>query len=882
MDQGSPILRSGGLIAPESDARGSGRSRPGSDEPPGPPYRFVPRPRFHAAIEAITDGPARILVVWSAAGTGKSVLLGECARRLARSGHDVAWIADPTETDTAHDTGPDRNAATDTGTGLRILVVDDLHLLSPAEVDALFDRVRHEPRLRLLAAGRFQPGAGRTHLAATGELLELRTDDLAFTVEECEALALLHGVELPRSASAALTARTGGWATGLALAMPVLAGSADPVEQVERFTADNRAIGDYLTSEVLAACTREERDLLVTAAVDASVPLELVVELTGRPDAGAALALLSRTLTLVTESSVAALPSTPGGRGGAGGSGESDWCDSVSFHPVLLGFLQAEARLRDLGRARRDHATAARWFARTGDGDRALHQAIDSADTDLLRDLLDEFALPLVLSGHGSAVERAIRLVPPARRGLAETVAQLLVELPFADPYQSTALFLQAHTATASEPHSAWSTLLLALEVFAAGSAAEAEVLLTALASPEHVRSRAGCLGLELVAGGAEARVVLLRGDAPAALDRYRQVAESARRAGYDWLSLQISDISATAAITAGAWEEAAGIEDAMADMASRSSLSMLDRARAAATIVSAARDYQAGRPVPVAELDAIVAAESEGRVLGLGVPARTLTLLAALDADDNPRTDADDLEHLLRASGRRYPRLVAAALVRILSIRLELDGRTAARDLAEFAETVLGADSLEVQIARFLVDPPSGARDPREAALVAALDRRARSWHAGAIVSAWILLAAHAQATGRAGESDQRMLTAVAQAKRFRSTRPFLARGGEGARLLEPRLGRLGHLDPFAHTITDRARALSTPRGDHGSVPHLTGREHDILKELPAHQTLQAIARNQHLSANTVKTHVRSIYQKLGVTERSEAVARAQRLGLL
>ena len=824
---------------------------------PPEPHRFVPRSRLAPVLDGLIVGPVHTVTVWGAAGTGKSILLAEWARRLSAEGRSVLWTTGPRLTEVlATGGGAD---ATPGRPGIRYLLVDDLHLAAVAAVEELFLLVQLDPQLRLIAAGRFQPGASRTHLAATGELIELRTDDLAFTIEECESLAVLHGVALDGPVSTALTSRTGGWATGLALAMPVLAGSRDPQRQVEHFAADTRAIGDYLTSEVLANCTTAQRELLIDSALDATVPIELVAAVTGRTDAGAALGALARTLTLVTETA-----------------------DTVGFHPVLLSFLQAEGRHRDLDRAHRRHAEAARWFARVGEGDRALQQATVSADVGLVRELLDVFAVDLVLSGQSAAVLSAVRLVPPAERGLAEAVMQLLIEMPFPDAYHSAALFRQAEAAATASPFSAWSTLLVALQVFATHSASQADALLAELGAPEHASFRAGCLGLELVAAGAEARAAMLRGDTRAALDRYRAVAESAHRAGYDWLSLQISEISATGAITAGDWEEAAGIEDAMVGVATHSSLSILDRARAAATIVSAARAYQTCVPLPVAELEAVVAADSTGRVLGLGVPAQALLLLSAIDAESNPRPAADSLEHLLRSSGRRYPRLVAASLLRLVSIRLELDGRAAARDFAEFAHSVLGHDALESQLARSVLDPPSSARDARESALVAALEHRARSWHAGATVGAWILLAAQAQATSRAADADGRMLTAVTLAKRFRTSRPFLARGHEGARLLESRIGRLGHLDAFALSITERAHALSTSGPDVAPSLHLTAREHDILKELPAHQTLAAIARNQHLSANTVKTHVRSIYQKLGVTERSEAVVTAQRLGLL
>ena len=149
--------------------------------------------------------------------------------------------------------------------------------------------------------------------------------------------------------------------------------------------------------------------------------------------------------------------------------------------------------------------------------------------------------------------------------------------------------------------------------------------------------------------------------------------------------------------------------------------------------------------------------------------------------------------------------------------------------------------------------------------------------------MSAWILLAHAAEQQGRHKEADTRLTNALRLAHRLGAVQPFAARGGEGAALLEPRLGRLGHLDRFASEVREAVLALLpsqslAPVG----IESLTAREHDILNELPVHQSVAEIARKQTLSVNTVKTHLRSIYQKLGVTDRSEAVSVAQRRGLL
>ena len=61
-----------------------------------------------------------------------------------------------------------------------------------------------------------------------------------------------------------------------------------------------------------------------------------------------------------------------------------------------------------------------------------------------------------------------------------------------------------------------------------------------------------------------------------------------------------------------------------------------------------------------------------------------------------------------------------------------------------------------------------------------------------------------------------------------------------------------------------------------------LTAAELRVLEKLPERLTYTEIAAELYLSLNTVKTHLRHTYMKLGVTSRSSAVRRATSLGIL
>jgi ATP/maltotriose-dependent transcriptional regulator MalT len=77
------------------------------------------------------------------------------------------------------------------------------------------------------------------------------------------------------------------------------------------------------------------------------------------------------------------------------------------------------------------------------------------------------------------------------------------------------------------------------------------------------------------------------------------------------------------------------------------------------------------------------------------------------------------------------------------------------------------------------------------------------------------------------------------------------------------------------------RATQPAGPRPRRALIEPLTEAELRILKLLPTSTYLQ-MAATLHISRNTVKTHLRSVYQKLGVASRSEAIQRAVDLRLL
>jgi LuxR family maltose regulon positive regulatory protein len=118
-------------------------------------------------------------------------------------------------------------------------------------------------------------------------------------------------------------------------------------------------------------------------------------------------------------------------------------------------------------------------------------------------------------------------------------------------------------------------------------------------------------------------------------------------------------------------------------------------------------------------------------------------------------------------------------------------------------------------------------------------------------------------------------------------AARCHLARGEwDGGRTLlsaaTEGLGRRPLLGRFAEDATELDKQLTSGRAGGSSAPTLTVAELRLLPYLPTHLSFRGIGERLFLSQHTIKTQALSIYRKLGVSSRADAVARAGELGLL
>ena len=147
--------------------------------------------------------------------------------------------------------------------------------------------------------------------------------------------------------------------------------------------------------------------------------------------------------------------------------------------------------------------------------------------------------------------------------------------------------------------------------------------------------------------------------------------------------------------------------------------------------------------------------------------------------------------------------------------------------------------------------------------------------------LTAHLVAAVAAQRNGQPTVAHEELVVALARAAPQRALRLVLEVAPEVADILAAGAGRFGELEPFVLELRAHARAVSgSLRAGPVLDVALSARELSLLRELPSLLTVAEIAEARAVSRNTVKTQLRSLFQKLGVGSRRDAVAAARRLG--
>ncbi|MEV0680037.1 LuxR C-terminal-related transcriptional regulator [Actinosynnema sp. NPDC050436] len=846
----------------------------------------VPRDRLLDALDEHTSGahrPPPLTAVCAPAGAGKTTLLALWVRRLAeRRAVDPlapcpAWVTlDQHDNDPRHLWSAVREAlagagcaalppagagfpealiaASDTITTPVCLVLDDVHeLTAPDAVRGLALLARHTPdRLRLVIASRTPPPLHLSRLRVEGRLREVRAVELAFTAAEAAVLLGNHGIEPAPDELDVLLRRTEGWAVGLRLAAMSLTTRGRPA-----FPADDRTVADYLNEEVLDHHPEHVRRFLLSTSVCDAVTPDLAAALSDRCDSGEILDRLDRTNALVSR------VDQPG-----------QW---YRVHPVLRAFLDGElARTRPPAR-RRLHRVAAEWHRDHGRPLTALEHALSADHRDLAGDLVERTGLGVVLRGDGDRLHELLGRLPghlTARPGVALVAATAALEA------------CDVTAADRALERMDESPRLLrsdALRAFHAGVLAQRHRFpdpppapSDGLGRPPVGRSGDGDLDvLVLLSHGIAA---LRRGARTRAEEGLRRALDLALRGGLDYAALHCQVQLAVLA-------------------AARGELPLVEE-RARHAVEFAAERRWAARPAVImayvllglrshlrhdrerAARFARLATDhlSEGADTTTGLAARSLHAVVTFDDADDPHAVVAELR---RRWGAADDRSVAAPLLAYVAptaqrMALRVGELGWAVELAERASAALGAGG-ETALLQAVVQAHRARSGQARRLLEPLLRGEVRAVAATTRVDAWLLEAVLVDRAGDRHRAHEALAKALALAEPLGVVRPFVDAGTPVRDLLGVGVGRFGRLDRFAGSVMPALPAQAS-----GHVDPLTNRELDLLVELPSMRTTEEIADSMYVSVNTVKTHLRGIYRKLGVSQRRDAVVVARQRGLL
>jgi LuxR family maltose regulon positive regulatory protein len=874
------------------------------------------RPRLDAALDRALDDATRLTLLSAPPGYGKSVAV---AGWLASAGVPWSWLSlDPADNDAVRfarylaaalervrpglaDMAPDLLEAMRGPEGGAVLVdaiastddpfvlvLDDYHVITAEPIHALLRFVvEHGPPFaHLVVITREDPPLPLARLRAHGRLVELRAEELRFTTDEATGfLGATSGLELDDRRSARLAERTEGWIAGLQLAAISLRERADAPALVEAFAGTQRFVLDYLASEVLGGLDPRLRDFVVRSSVVDRFSVDLCRELTGCDESAALLEQAERlNLFLIPLDQ------------------ERRW---YRFHHLFTDYLRT---LLEPGEEVALRERAADWLERAGLLDEAVAQAVAARSTERAIRLLEQHARATYQAGELTTLLGWLDRLPHDRVASSPELIALRAISCFYVGRVSDAALACAEGERARPDGPTPGPLLAVRALIAgfanspgaadvAGEAVEAlrddpffhanalEALAVGLlaAGRLEVCVEVGRAALAAVAGSRQSMVVVPAMTVLATglnLTGHRDEAErlcratladhqaEARRLGGGtpyamyWLGMmryEANDLAGALHDMEAAWTAAGSFGFGRAMLTS--AVTCLACARQASGMPEAALDA-----VRTVRRDAL-AAGLVGIEDGLGEIEARLHLLQGAVAPAARWADAVGLDGSGDAQPVGWPAVapfVTVAVVRMAQGRLAEAGRVLdrARGMAAAAGDV--ANGISVRIAEAALAEASGDRRRAEALLAEAIGLAAPARYVRRIIAG--------------GRGIMHLLPAV------RGTAPAFVdevMAGFAPGGFAPGTGARGTGAPGAETT--RRQAASVWEDEDGAIQEsLTARELEVLRLMARGRSDAAIAEDLVVSLATAKWHAAHIRAKLGVGSRTQAVLRAQELGLV
>jgi LuxR family transcriptional regulator, maltose regulon positive regulatory protein len=279
--------------------------------------------------------------------------------------------------------------------GRVVLVIDDLHELHSPDALAQLTWLLTSlpPNVHAVLATRRDLPLRLHQLRLAGELAEIRGEDLRFSERETRELLDASGITLSEAGAALLHQRTEGWAAGLRLAVISLAGHPDPEQFVTEFSGSERTVAEYLVAEMLERQPDDVQQLLLRTSLLDRVNGELADLLTGCPGS-------ERILLSLEDANAFVVSLDP----------ERTW---FRYHHLFADLLRLELRRRLPDQVPVLHRRAAEWFVRHGQAADAIRHTQAAGDWHDAARLLADHSFSLTMDGQEQTVRALLQAFPP-------------------------------------------------------------------------------------------------------------------------------------------------------------------------------------------------------------------------------------------------------------------------------------------------------------------------------------------------------------------------------------------------------------------------------------------------------------------------------------
>jgi LuxR family transcriptional regulator, maltose regulon positive regulatory protein len=738
------------------------------------------------------------------------------------------------------------------------LIVDDFQRLTdPAVLDEFATVIEHAPvSMHVIIASRIDPPLPYYRLSLADAVVELRQDDLAFTNEEASRmLARLAECELEPGQVEMLVERAEGWAVGLQLAAISLRRGIDADAFIETFAGDDRHVADYLTEEVLRHEPEDVRRFLLSTSVLHSMNGALCDAVTEGLGSESMLLDLQRRSMFVVPA-----------------DGRRDW---FRYHELFRTLLRQHLHDQDPDRERRLLQRAGRWHVDHDEVTTGVRYFAEArAWPDVLATVEDRGG-DHVSRGEAAVVAAWLDMIPTAtrRRTARACLLDAAAHALSGDAVPARRTLDLGLSATWSKGDWLVARLVQSYALLQHGDITEARHLATSVLDDVDMVDESEIphvLGLTndrtdvAVAARVIAAVALMyEGEWRQAREAFDPLPETCHAV---W---QITALGAHALLEAwsgrlslaqrlGAWslamarefglhEQSIGAEPLMA-------LAVVARERrdlvTARILLDQARRSGAGRR---RLLTTVIATEQALIAHAEVQPAAGLAALNALRREET--TGSAALTSRQRAVEAQLH--VLAGDLDLAERAVELAPRRTHDVVAALAEIAVERGDLD-QVRLLLTDWPH-TPSPR-----AELERLL-----------WAAIVEHLAGDDLSARAS--MMRVVAEAETERAVGLFRSRHA----LIPLRALYRDTPSPLLREIVEQPSSTPQARPVKELIEQLTEREYEVLSLLPTRLSNVEMADTLDVSLNTVKTHLKHIYRKLCVADRSEAIATAERLRL-